>query len=92
MIPELPDDYNASQTFIDENLQRNPFLGSAYVRTLAADESLRLHAATQAANGIGKATDHGAVRQRRQSGEGGRIVPVDDHQPRAGKLTTREPF
>src|SRR5579884_2823895 len=24
MIPQLPDDYNASQTFIDENVRRNP--------------------------------------------------------------------
>src|SRR5712692_5087498 len=24
MIPELPDEYNASQTFIDENVRRNP--------------------------------------------------------------------
>ena len=43
------------------DLQRNPFLGSAYVRTMAADESMRLQSAAQAAAGIEKAVSNGLL-------------------------------
>ncbi|MDI3563565.1 hypothetical protein [Bradyrhizobium sp. Arg816] len=52
---------NGGPGFTAEDLQRNPFLGSAYVRTLAADESLRVQAATQAAAGVGKSIDLGLL-------------------------------
>jgi muramidase (phage lysozyme) len=52
---------NGGPGFTAEDLQRNPFLGSAYVRTLAADESLRIQSATQAAAGVGKAIDQGLL-------------------------------
>jgi hypothetical protein len=52
---------NGGPGFTAADLQRNPFLGSAYVRTLAADESLRIQSATQAAAGIGKAIDNGLL-------------------------------
>jgi len=47
--------------FTAADLQRNPFLGSAYVRTIAADESLRVQSATQAATAVGKASDLGLL-------------------------------
>jgi len=47
--------------FTAADLQRNPFLGSAYVRTIAADESLRIQSATQAADGVSKAVDKGLL-------------------------------
>jgi muramidase (phage lysozyme) len=47
--------------FTAADLQRNPFLGSAYVRTMAADESLRVQSATQAAAAVGKANDMGLL-------------------------------
>jgi muramidase (phage lysozyme) len=47
--------------FTAADLQRNPFLGSAYVRTMAADESLRVQSATQAAAGIEKAVSNGLL-------------------------------
>lgn len=47
--------------FTAADLQRNPFLGSAYVRTMAADESLRIQSATQAAAGIEKAVSNGLL-------------------------------
>ena len=52
---------NGGPGFTPAQLQRNPFLGSAYIRTLAADESLRVQSATQAAAGIGKAIDKGLL-------------------------------
>jgi muramidase (phage lysozyme) len=52
---------NNGPGFTAQDLQRNPFLGSAYVRTIAADESLRIQSATQAAGGIGKAVDNGLL-------------------------------
>lgn len=47
--------------FTAADLQRNPFLGSAYVRTIAADESLRVQSATQAAAGVDKAVGAGLL-------------------------------
>jgi muramidase (phage lysozyme) len=47
--------------FTAADLQRNPFLGSAYVRTMAADESLRVQSATQAAAAVTKANDMGLL-------------------------------
>ena len=47
--------------FTSADLQRNPFLGSAYVRTMAADESMRLQSAAQAAAGIEKAVSNGLL-------------------------------
>lgn len=47
--------------FTAADLQRNPFLGSAYVRTMAADESLRVQAASQAATGVEKAVSNGLL-------------------------------
>jgi muramidase (phage lysozyme) len=52
---------NGGPGFTAEDLQRNPFLGSAYVRTLAADESLRIQSATQAASGVEKAVSNGLL-------------------------------
>ncbi|WGR74346.1 MULTISPECIES: hypothetical protein [unclassified Bradyrhizobium] len=52
---------NGGPGFTAADLQRNPFLGSAYVRTLAADESLRVQAATQAAAGIEQAINNGLL-------------------------------
>jgi muramidase (phage lysozyme) len=52
---------NGGPGFTAADLQRNPFLGSAYVRTLAADEPLRIQAATQAAAGVNKAIDLGLL-------------------------------
>jgi muramidase (phage lysozyme) len=52
---------NGAPGFTYEQLQRNPFLGSAYVRTIAADESLRIQSATQAAAGVTKAADMGLL-------------------------------
>jgi len=47
--------------FTAADLQRNPFLGSAYVRTIAADESLRVQSATLAASGVEKAINNGLL-------------------------------
>lgn len=47
--------------FTATDLQRNPFLGSAYIRTIAADEGLRIQSATQAASGIEKAVSNGLL-------------------------------
>jgi len=47
--------------FTAADLQKNPFLGSAYVRTMAADESLRVQSATQAAAGVEKAVSNGLL-------------------------------
>jgi muramidase (phage lysozyme) len=58
---------NGGPGFTAADLQRNPFLGSAYVRTMAADESLRIQSATQAAAGIGKASTTACCRARRTS-------------------------
>lgn len=52
---------NGGPGFTAADLQRNPFLGSAYVRTLAADEALRVQAATQAAAGVEKAVSNGLL-------------------------------
>jgi len=52
---------NGGPGFTATDLQRNPFLGSAYVRTVAADESLRIQSATQAAAGIEKLTANGLL-------------------------------
>lgn len=52
---------NGGPGFTAADLQRNPFLGSAYVRTLAADESLRIQSATQAAAGVDRALDNGLL-------------------------------
>ena len=52
---------NNGPGFTAEDLKRNPFLGSAYVRTVAADESLRIQSASQAAAGIEKQTSNGLL-------------------------------
>ncbi|SEE51949.1 hypothetical protein [Bradyrhizobium lablabi] len=52
---------NGGPGFTAADLARNPFLGSAYVRTIAADESLRVQSATQAAAGIEKQTAMGLI-------------------------------
>jgi muramidase (phage lysozyme) len=52
---------NGGPGFTAADLKANPFLGSAYVRTMAADESLRVQAATQAAGGVTKAVDNGLL-------------------------------
>lgn len=59
--PALAPSANNGPGFTAADLQRNPFLGSAYVRTIAADESLRVQAANQAATGISKAIDNGLI-------------------------------
>lgn len=45
--------------FTSEDVQRNPFLLSAYVRSLAADPELRIQSAKQTAEAIGKTIDNG---------------------------------
>jgi muramidase (phage lysozyme) len=52
---------NGGAGFTAEDVQRNPFLLSAYVRTLAADPELRVQAAKQSAEAIGKALDNGIL-------------------------------
>jgi Transglycosylase SLT domain len=47
--------------FTAEEARRNPFLLSAYVRSLAADPELRIQSARQAATAIGKALDMGIL-------------------------------
>lgn len=45
--------------FTAEDVQRNPFLISAYVRSLAADPELRVQSAKQTATAVGKGIDNG---------------------------------
>jgi muramidase (phage lysozyme) len=52
---------NGGPGFTYADVQRNPFLLSAYVRTLAADEDLRVQSAKQTATSIGKALDAGLI-------------------------------
>jgi hypothetical protein len=47
--------------FTAEDVQRNPFLLSAYVRTLAADPDTRVQAAKNTAEAVGKAIDNGIL-------------------------------
>lgn len=61
--------------FTPDQVKQNPFLISAYVRTLSADPELRLQSAKQTAEAIGKALDNGilpspaAVAEVRQAAE-----------------------
>lgn len=52
---------NGGPGFTYADVQRNPFLTSAYVRTLAADQEGRVTAAKQTATSIGKALDVGLI-------------------------------
>lgn len=52
---------NGGPGFTAEDVQRNPFLLSAYVRTLAADPEFRVQAAKQTAAAVGKALDLGVL-------------------------------
>lgn len=52
---------NGGPGFTADDVKRNPFLLSAYVRTLAADEELRVQSAKQTATSIGKALDAGLI-------------------------------
>jgi muramidase (phage lysozyme) len=52
---------NGGPGFTAADAQRNPFLTSAYVRTLASDEEVRVTAAKQTATSIGKALDAGLI-------------------------------
>jgi muramidase (phage lysozyme) len=47
--------------FTAEQVQQNPFLLSAYVRTLAADPELRVQSAKQTAEAVGKGIDNGIL-------------------------------
>lgn len=47
--------------FTADQVQKNPFLISAYVRTLAADPELRVQSAKQTAAAAGKALDNGML-------------------------------
>lgn len=47
--------------FTPEQVKQNPFLISAYVRTLASDPELRVQSAKQTAAGVGKALDNGIL-------------------------------
>lgn len=47
--------------FTSQQVQQNPFLLSAYVRTLAADPELRVQSAKQTAEAVGKALDNGIL-------------------------------
>lgn len=50
---------NGGPGFAAADVQRNPFLLSAYVRTLAADPELRIQSAKQTAASVNKALDNG---------------------------------
>jgi muramidase (phage lysozyme) len=52
---------NGGPGFTYQDVQRNPFLLSAYVRTLAADQELRVQSAKQTAASIGKSLDNGLI-------------------------------
>jgi muramidase (phage lysozyme) len=52
---------NGRGGFTAEQVQQNPFLLSAYVRTLAADPELRVQSAKQTAEAVGKALDNGIL-------------------------------
>ena len=52
---------NGGPGFTAEDVQRNPFLLSAYVRTLASDPELRVQSAKQTATSIGKSLDNGIL-------------------------------
>jgi len=47
--------------FTPEQVQQNPFLISAYVRTLSHDPELRVQSAKQTAEAVGKALDNGIL-------------------------------
>lgn len=47
--------------FSPEQVQANPFLISAYVRTLSSDPELRVQSAKQTAEAVGKALDNGIL-------------------------------
>jgi len=52
---------NGGTGFTAEQVKQNPFLLSAYVRTLAEDPELRVQSAKQTATAIGKALDNGIL-------------------------------
>ena len=52
---------NGQGGFTAEQVKQNPFLLSAYVRTLAADPELRVQSAKQTAAAVGKALDNGIL-------------------------------
>lgn len=50
---------NGGRGFTDQQVKENPFLLSAYFRTLAQDPELRVQSAKQTAQAVGKALDNG---------------------------------
>ncbi|HEY8751596.1 MAG TPA: hypothetical protein VIM11_26680 [Tepidisphaeraceae bacterium] len=52
---------NGRGGFTAEDVKQNPFLLSAYVRTLAQDPELRVQSAKQTAEAVGKALDNGIL-------------------------------